>query len=166
MDKRLAVLQHGGHFVAGVFSDLGLFSTSIPRNSIKSAITSLRADKIPREDRSEDLGILKYVFDVMNGLQVRLNRIRFDFSGLSPKQIAVLNATKAIPLGKTRTYGEVAGDAGLPNAPRFVGNVMASNRFAPLIPCHRVVAASGLGGYGFGIATKKELLSKEGAFAD
>ncbi len=166
MSKRLAVLQQGSRFVAGVFSDSGLFSTSLPTNSVKSSISSVHADKISREDRPEDLGILRYVFDVMNGVQVPLSRIRFDFSELSAKQIAVLKATKAIPFGKTRTYGEVADEAGMPNAPRFVGNVMASNRFAPLIPCHRVVAASGLGGYGFGLSTKKELLSKEGASAD
>ncbi len=166
MSKRLAVLQQGDRFVAGIFSDSGLFSTSIPTNSVKSAISSVKANKLPREDHPEDLKTLRYVFDVMKGIEVPLNKIKFDFSGLSPKQVAVLKTTKGIPFGRTKTYGEVANDAGLPNASRFVGNVMASNRFAPLIPCHRVVAASGLGGYGFGIGTKKELLSREGAFAD
>ena len=138
MTKRVVVLQQGNHFVAGVFSDLGLFSTSIPTNSIKSAIRSVKADRLAREDRPEDLETLKYVFDVMNGIKIPLNKIRFDFSGLSPKQVAVLEVTRTIPFGKTKTYGEVADDARLPNASRFVGNVMASNRFAPLIPCHRV----------------------------
>ena len=64
------------------------------------------------------------------------------------------------------TYGEVARKSGLTNAARFVGNVMASNRFAPIVPCHRVVGSSGLGGYGFGLDKKQEILKREGAFAE
>ncbi|MHA1216219.1 MAG: MGMT family protein, partial [Candidatus Thorarchaeota archaeon] len=56
--------------------------------------------------------------------------------------------------------------AGMPNAARFVGNVMATNRFAPLVPCHRVISANGLGGYGLGIDTKVALLKREGALRD
>jgi O6-methylguanine-DNA--protein-cysteine methyltransferase len=44
-----------------------------------------------------------------------------------------------------------------------VGNVMATNRFAPLVPCHRVVSSTGIGGYGRDVRRKIELLKLEGA---
>jgi len=69
--------------------------------------------------------------------------IEFDFSGYTPKEIRVLRVVAKIPLGHTMSYGEVAKKAGLKNAARFVGTVMRKNRFAPIIPCHRVVRADG-----------------------
>ena len=73
----------------------------------------------------------------------------------------VLKATMQIPLGYVTTYGSVAKAVG--GGPRAVGNVMASNPFAPIVPCHRVVKSDlTLGGYGMGgIRVKIELLAKE-----
>ncbi|MEE2750765.1 MAG: methylated-DNA--[protein]-cysteine S-methyltransferase [Myxococcota bacterium] len=67
-----------------------------------------------------------------------------------------------IPWGQTLSYGEVAAAAGSPGAARAVGSAMAANRFAPFIPCHRVVPSNGgLGEYGGGVALKKALLEME-----
>ena len=78
---------------------------------------------------------------------------------------AVRQATCNIPRGQTRSYGEVAAIAGNPRAGRAVGQVMASNPVAILIPCHRVITSDGgLGGYGGHINMKKRLLAIEGAF--
>jgi methylated-DNA-[protein]-cysteine S-methyltransferase len=56
----------------------------------------------------------------------------------------------------------VAALAGHPNAQRAVGSVCASNRFAVIVPCHRVVAAEGLGSYGsLGVGYKRRLLELE-----
>ncbi|MHA2432771.1 MAG: MGMT family protein, partial [Candidatus Thorarchaeota archaeon] len=77
-----------------------------------------------------------------------------------------MKETLGIPRGKTATYGEVAKRAGFPGGARFVGNVMAGNRLDPIVPCHRVVASNGLGGYGPGLGKKIEILTLEGAFAD
>ena len=72
----------------------------------------------------------------------------------------VLKTTKAIPLGYVTSYGAVAQAVG--GGPRAVGNIMASNPFAPIVPCHRVVRADfSLGGYGFGLKVKAELLGRE-----
>jgi methylated-DNA-[protein]-cysteine S-methyltransferase len=73
----------------------------------------------------------------------------------------VLKATLQIPLGYVTTYGAIANALG--GGPRAVGNIMASNPFAPIIPCHRVVKSDfGIGGYGMGgIKVKVELLSRE-----
>ena len=59
--------------------------------------------------------------------------------------------------------GEVAALAGHPNAQRAVGSVCASNRFGLVVPCHRVLAAGGLGSYGsLGTGYKRRLLELEG----
>ena len=71
-----------------------------------------------------------------------------------------LKATAKIPLGYVASYGSIAKAVG--GGPRAVGNVMASNPFAPIIPCHRVVKSDfTLGGYGGGLKVKLELLSRE-----
>jgi methylated-DNA-[protein]-cysteine S-methyltransferase len=78
-------------------------------------------------------------------------------------QRAVVEAMRAIPYGETATYGEIAALAGHPNAHRAVGSVCAANRFALFVPCHRVVAADGLGSYGsLGPNYKRRLLELEG----
>lgn len=68
-----------------------------------------------------------------------------------------------IPYGETRTYGDLA--AALAAAPRAIGQACGRNPIPILIPCHRVLAADGLGGYsgGRGIETKRRLLMLEGA---
>jgi methylated-DNA-[protein]-cysteine S-methyltransferase len=71
-------------------------------------------------------------------------------------------ATSAIPYGHVRTYAEVALAAGYPRAHRAVGNANHANPWPILVPCHRVVGASGLGGYGGGAEVKRFLLRLEG----
>ncbi|MFO0868854.1 MAG: methylated-DNA--[protein]-cysteine S-methyltransferase [Pirellulales bacterium] len=71
---------------------------------------------------------------------------------------------RQIPLGETRTYAELARQAGSPGAARAVGNTMARNPFPLVVPCHRVVAANGqLGGYSApeGLTMKRRLLAAE-----
>jgi methylated-DNA-[protein]-cysteine S-methyltransferase len=79
----------------------------------------------------------------------------------------VWKACAAIPRGEVRTYGWVARAIGHPGAARAVGQALAANPFAPEIPCHRVIGASGaLVGYSGrgGIRRKKSLLDKEKSF--
>ena len=69
-------------------------------------------------------------------------------AALTPFQRAVLKACARIPRGQTRTYSQIARAIGKPNASRAVGNALAKNPLAPLIPCHRVIRSNGaLGGY-------------------
>jgi methylated-DNA-[protein]-cysteine S-methyltransferase len=81
----------------------------------------------------------------------------------TPFQVQVYAAARAIPYGHTRSYGEIAGESGAPRAARAVGTAMARNPHGLLIPCHRVVAANGLGGYGRHPDRKRALLRLEGA---
>jgi methylated-DNA-[protein]-cysteine S-methyltransferase len=68
-----------------------------------------------------------------------------------------------VPWGETVTYGELADMVGAPRAARAVGNVMAHNPVQILLPCHRVIAANGIGGYGSaGVGLKRALLELEG----
>jgi len=70
----------------------------------------------------------------------------------------------SIPRGATMTYATVAAAVGRPGAARAVGAAMAANRFAPVIPCHRVVGSDGtLRGYAGGLEMKLRMLVMEGA---
>ena len=89
--------------------------------------------------------------------------VELDLDGATPFQRAVVEALRQVPYGETVTYGELAALAGYPNAQRAAGTVCAGNRFAIVVPCHRVVAAGGLGRYGaLGPEYKRRLLALEG----
>lgn len=85
-----------------------------------------------------------------------------DWRGVPEFDRAVLTAVRAIPPGDAWTYGEVAAAIGKPGAARAVGGALGRNRVPVIIPCHRVVAAGGLGGFGFGPDAKRALLAAEG----
>jgi methylated-DNA-[protein]-cysteine S-methyltransferase len=72
-------------------------------------------------------------------------------------------AMEKIPYGKTRSYGQIAAD--LSSAPRAVGGACGKNPIPIVIPCHRILAKAGLGGYSGsgGLKTKRTLLALEGA---
>ena len=77
-------------------------------------------------------------------------------------QHEVWSALGAIPFGATTTYGELARGLGRPRAQRAVGAAVGRNPISIMIPCHRVVGASGaLTGYGGGISNKRRLLDLE-----
>jgi len=90
--------------------------------------------------------------------------VPLDLEWCTPFQRAVAEALRRIPYGETVTYGELAALAGYPNAQRAAGSFCARNRTPLVVPCHRVVAAGGLGSYGsLGLAYKRRLLELEGA---
>lgn len=79
----------------------------------------------------------------------------------SPFVITVHKALTKIPFGGALSYGDVAEFIGKPTAARAVGNACGRNRTLIVIPCHRVLAANGIGGFGAGIHIKKKLLEFE-----
>lgn len=80
----------------------------------------------------------------------------------TPFQQAVWRALRGIPYGRTRTYQDIAEQIGNPHASRAVGMANHRNPIAIVIPCHRVIGASGrLTGYGGGLDKKEYLLSME-----
>jgi methylated-DNA-[protein]-cysteine S-methyltransferase len=84
----------------------------------------------------------------------------------TPFQQRVWDSLMAIPYGELRSYGDVAKAIGRPAASRAVGAANGRNPIAIIVPCHRVIGASGnLTGYGGGLPTKKWLLEHERRFA-
>ena len=107
------------------------------------------------------------------GLQEQLRRylagepvewkVPIELAGGTDFQRAVWRELQKIPYGRTVSYGEIAVRLGKPGAMRAVGGANGANPLPIIIPCHRVVAASGgLGGYGGGLDVKRALLRLEG----
>ncbi len=92
--------------------------------------------------------------------------VELDEEGVPPFNRRVYAAARAIPVGTVVTYGELARELGEPGAARAVGQALGHNPFAPLVPCHRILAAQG-GSGGFsasgGTRTKLRLLEIERA---
>ncbi len=80
----------------------------------------------------------------------------------SPFSAKVREEVMKIAFGECRTYSDIAKAIGEPKAYRGVAQVMKYNPFMIIVPCHRVIAKSGLGGYNGGIEIKKRLLEFEG----
>jgi methylated-DNA-[protein]-cysteine S-methyltransferase len=79
-----------------------------------------------------------------------------------PFQQRAWRAMRTIRAGSVDTYAGLARRAGSPRAVRAAGTVCSSNLVAPFVPCHRVIASNGLGGYGYGVDVKVALLEHEG----
>ena len=119
-----------------------------------------RAGELERQREHE---VIERVCAYFAGDTVAFGDVELDLSWTTPFQASVASALRAIPYGETVTYGELAALAGHPNAQRAAGTFCAHNRFPLFIPCHRVVAADGLGSYGsLGLSYKRRLLELEG----
>jgi methylated-DNA-[protein]-cysteine S-methyltransferase len=110
------------------------------------------------------LQVERYLLDADHAFSLPLKEAGSDF------QRRVWAAISAIPRGSVRTYGQIARDIG--SAPRAVGQACGRNWFPLIIPCHRVTASGGLGGFsnhddenGFHLSVKRWLLRHEGATA-
>ena len=103
---------------------------------------------------------------VLAGEPDDLRDIPLDDRPIDDFRRAVYAATRQIPPGSTRTYGQIARAIGRPDAARDVGVALSRNPTPILVPCHRVVAASGaLTGFSApgGLQTKRRMLELEGA---
>ena len=105
---------------------------------------------------------------VMAGRAEDLRDVPLDLAGIDDTRRIVYAATRAIPAGSTRTYGEIARaiDRADYEGARDVGAALAKNPFPIIVPCHRVVAANGaLHGFSApgGLETKRRMLELEGA---
>ncbi|MBV9102884.1 MAG: MGMT family protein [Candidatus Eremiobacteraeota bacterium] len=86
-----------------------------------------------------------------------------DMSGLTEFERAAMRKAMEIPRGEVRSYSWIAREIGHSQAARAVGQAMARNPLALLVPCHRVVDASGaLHNYGYGLEVKARILQMEG----
>lgn len=103
---------------------------------------------------------------VLEGAADTLEDVALDLSRVPPFHRRVYEAARRIPPGRTVHYGDLARELGDPGAARAVGQALGANPFAPIVPCHRVLAAGGRPG-GFsapgGLATKLRMLELEQA---
>jgi methylated-DNA-[protein]-cysteine S-methyltransferase len=108
--------------------------------------------------------VVRLVARYFAGEPVSFADVHLDLEWCSSFQRAVAEALREVPYGETVTYGELAALAGHPNAQRAAGTFCAQNRLPLLLPCHRVVAAGGIGSYGsLGAGYKRRLLELEDA---
>jgi methylated-DNA-[protein]-cysteine S-methyltransferase len=116
----------------------------------------------PFQDTGSDELILRF-HAFLRGADVSYLDVALDLEWATPLQHALVDALRAVPRGEVVSYGELAALAGRPRAPRAAGAVCATTRFAFVVPCHRVVSANGIGGYGStGVDVKRRLLALEG----
>jgi methylated-DNA-[protein]-cysteine S-methyltransferase len=137
----------------------GVSAVTLPGRKVELSEQEYSAPEAKRVARAAARELQAYAQGELQSFTVAL-----DLSGLTGFQQAVLKACQGVWWGQTATYGELAGRVGKPGAARAVGQVMARNPVAIIIPCHRVVGSGGrLTGYGGGLKLKRLLLVHEGA---
>lgn len=112
------------------------------------------------------VAISERIARALSGGRDDLSDVPLDLAAVPAFQRRVYELARAIPPGEVRTYGELAQALGEPGASRAVGQALGHNPFAPVVPCHRILAAGGRSG-GFsadgGALTKLKILEIEGA---
>jgi methylated-DNA-[protein]-cysteine S-methyltransferase len=110
--------------------------------------------------------VIARVQRLLQGERDAMDDVALDYDGVPPFHQRVYEAARAIAPGRVKTYGELARELGEPGASRAVGQALGHNPFAPVVPCHRILAAQGASG-GFsaegGARTKLRMLEIERA---
>jgi methylated-DNA-[protein]-cysteine S-methyltransferase len=152
------------------WSEHAVVGAQLPRSDIESTRATMRRrfPDVPEFDAPpEDLReVMRRIRSLLEGERDQLLDVPLDMEGVPDFQQRVYHVTRNIPPGRTLTYGEVARKAGDPGAARAVGQALGHNPFAPIVPCHRVLAAgSASGGFSAegGVATKLRMLQIERA---
>jgi AraC family transcriptional regulator of adaptative response/methylated-DNA-[protein]-cysteine methyltransferase len=136
------------------FSDRGGFEKIKNRIQIR-----FEAELVPGNNHFIDQ--LEEEFNLYFQKKLKTFTVPLDYKG-TPFQKSVWNELLKIPYGETRSYGDIAKQLGKPGAMRAVGKANGDNYLPIVIPCHRVINASGqLHGYGGGLWRKKYLLELE-----
>ena len=129
--------------------------------------TSKHARPMLPADARSDAGALRVIDETERQLHAYFSGSLREFDlPLRPSgtsfQLRVWAALRGIPYGETRSYGAIATSLGNPAASRAVGHANGLNSIPIIVPCHRVIGASGsLVGFGGGIAVKRWLLDHE-----
>jgi methylated-DNA-[protein]-cysteine S-methyltransferase len=125
-------------------------------------LARIAGPRVLRSPRSVDTA--RRELDEYFGGRRRNFDLTLDLRALPPFTVSVLDQLARVPYGETTTYGELARRVGHPRAARAVGTVMNRNRIPIVLPCHRVVGATGeLTGYAGGLDVKQTLLELEGS---
>jgi O-6-methylguanine DNA methyltransferase len=162
----LPITTRDGEFMAH-YSEKGLAGLNFPRAKPGSSRTAgssraVNAKQIPLQilqwHRTTTAALKKILAGLEPGEFPPL-----DWTGTTDFQKSVWKAMLKIPLGKTKSYGEIAQAIGKPKAVRAVGGACGANPIPVLVPCHRVLAANNkIGGFSSGLGWKASLLEREG----
>ncbi len=151
MDRKEKIETPVGTFVAE-FSAKGLRRLILP--DFPSAFFPFNAGEYGQ-------GLKGLLVEYLSGKKVDFSLIPVDLSDLPPFSEQVLLLLREIPYGHRVTYSQLATMVGSPKACRAVGQVLKRNPVPIVIPCHRVVAKGGLGGFSSGLEWKRWLLNLE-----
>lgn len=147
------LIADSGILIAAGFKSLNSLQNRLSPSDKLRKIEAL--EKIPKISKLID-NYFEGRLDALNLIQVRQPGAQF-----SQK---VWKVMRAIPVGMTISYAQLAKKAGSPAAFRAAGTACGNNLIAPIIPCHRIIKSDGtLGNYGYGVAIKEKLLRLEGA---
>jgi methylated-DNA-[protein]-cysteine S-methyltransferase len=152
-----------------VWSETGITRTWMHDRTPEGTRLQIRRSFGGAEEQTPPTDVAAAMADVVALLdgEPRALAARLDMRAIPDFDRRVYEVARTIPPGETITYGAIAKALGEePMRARDVGIALARNPFAPIVPCHRVVAAGGqLGGYSApgGVATKRRLLELEGA---
>ena len=153
------------------WGDAGILAASLPERSDDALRRRLRrraASAVETTPPSDVQAAIDGIVALLRGEPRDLFEVRLDMVGVPSFQARVYEVTRAIPPGRTMTYGAVAAGLGEPGAAQAVGQALGANPFPPIVPCHRVLAADG-SMHGFsahgGVDTKRRMLLIEGAGA-
>jgi methylated-DNA-[protein]-cysteine S-methyltransferase len=153
------------------WGDRGVVGVQLPEGSEAAARARLGRDfpgVLESPPPPEVQRAVEGMVALLSGEARDLSFVELDMREVPPFNRRVYEVARTIPPGATLSYGEIAARLGEPGAARDVGVALGQNRFAIIVPCHRVVAANGkLGGFSArgGIRTKLRLLSIEGVQA-
>jgi methylated-DNA-[protein]-cysteine S-methyltransferase len=137
-------------------SPLGGISYELLDNGQCSHLTLIEPNQPVKPEAQTETPVSKWLDSYFNGRILALPALEKPHTAFQKK---LRQALLDIPIGERRTYGELSRQLG--TAPRALGQALAANPLPILIPCHRVVAASGIGGFSCGIEWKKSLLKFE-----
>ena len=150
----------GRLLVAATAKGLCMVSIAKSDRDLESRLkSSFPSANIKRDDRGTSK-LMTAVKRRMSGKDLD-EKMPLDLYG-TPFQVEVWKEMLRIPAGKTKSYSEVARNIGRPKAFRAVAQACGANPIPIVVPCHRVVASNGLGGYTGGIDRKIFLLNAEG----
>lgn len=148
------------------WTDAGVARMQLPEADDARAVASLeRRGAVAAEPPPGIAGTIDDVARHFDGDLRDFSTVPLDLSGVAEFARRVYAAARRIPAGRTATYGEIAAAIGAPGEARAVGQALGANPIPLIVPCHRVVAASGgIGGFSApgGALTKTRLLALEG----
>lgn len=160
----LSILTPNGRFMAH-YSEKGLVGLDFPGGTtrpsfgpdVRQHVSAGISDKIRQWHRATESALRNILAGNEPVELPPLDPVGTEF------QKKVWRALRKIPLGKTRSYGDIATQIGQPRAVRAVGGACGANPIPVLVPCHRVLAANNkIGGFSGGLDWKRTLLAREG----